>query len=165
MILKSMKIWINVIFLPFVLFAQDTNIFEKKRGENDSIFKSIPHLDSVLYSIAGLNTNEFRKNIMRDSLIVSIKKNVEKHENELETWMDLFELFKKDETTRNALMYIYAEMFLQNNTTMLVMGVKNVGKYWIIRVLLSHYENNSIVDDYTYLCMEKHKMWFCSGNE
>ena len=55
-----------------------------------------------------------------------------------------------------------AEIALGKNTTLLAMGRKKEKNYWKIKAQLSYLEEKSIVDEYIYLCMTDHKIWFCS---
>ena len=164
MILRYMKIWIRLLIFSQLLYAQDLSK-EKYGMEKDSLIKAIPGLDSVLYSIAGLDGNEIKNKMTKDSIIVAVKKNAKKNEDVLQTDENLFVLFEKDEITREALLLVYAEWFIAKNATVLVMERIRKKKFWKIKVMLSYIDGSSVVDEVTFLCMEKHKLRLCSEKE
>ena len=144
MILRYMKICISLFFFSQFLYAQDLSK-EKYEMEKDSLVKAIPGLDSVLYSIAGMNGDETKNKVMKDSVIADIKKNAKKNGNVLQTDENLFAWFEKDQITREALLHVYAEWFIAKNATMLVMERKKLKNYWKIKVMSSYVEKSSFI--------------------
>lgn len=149
MIQKHMKILTSLLFIPQILPAQNL------------ITKEIPGLDSVLRSVAGLDANALKRNAVVDSLVVDIKKDVEKKGNILTTTKNFFSLFEKNQETQDALMHVFVEYMIGKKATMTVIG-KQKNSPWKIKAILSYFEDGSIVDSYVYLCMDERKMGFCS---
>ncbi len=146
--MNSMKIIIAISFFYISAFSQYLS-----PEQEESVQK-------VLYDARTKGTKE--KNVTKDPFYESFKKKLKWNKKFFESNENLIQIYEKEQKSRDVLMRACAEIALGKNTTLLAMGRKKEKNYWKIKAQLSYLEEKSIVDEYIYLCMTDHKIWFCS---